>query len=111
MKRLEDNLPEQKYLRAKERVEQIKRFYKHLTFYILVNAFFIVRRIYRDVSHGDGIFEALTDMYNYRLFFWWGVVLVFHAISTFKFPNLFGKDWEEKKIREFMNESSNYGKR
>ena len=36
-------------------------------------------------------------------FGWWGIVLIFHAVGTFGIPNLFSKDWEERKIKEYMN--------
>ncbi|WP_240614700.1 2TM domain-containing protein [Polaribacter filamentus] len=32
-----------------------------------------------------------------------GVFLVFHAAKVFGFPNLFNKDWEERKVKEYMN--------
>ena len=104
MERLDNsNIEGQKYVRAKKRVEDIKSFYKHLTLYLIVNFIFIGRRIYKDIFYGDSIFEAFTDLSNYNFFFWWGVVLIFHAIGTFGIPNLFSKDWEERKIKELMN--------
>lgn len=93
---------EQRYARAKERVEKIKSFYKHAAFYLVINVLFIAYRIYKDISHGDSFVEAFTDTGNYRIFYWWGLILVFHAIGTFGFLNLFSKDWEERKIKEFM---------
>jgi hypothetical protein len=32
------------------------------------------------------------------------VFLIVHAIKVFGFPSLFNKDWEERKLKEFMNE-------
>ncbi len=103
MERLDNNLQEKKYVRAKKRVEQIKGFYKHLSFYIVINLIFIGRRIYKDINYGDSIIKAITDLSNYNFFFWWGVVLIFHAIGTFGVLNLFSKEWEERKIKELMN--------
>ena len=96
-----------KFEKAKKRVEKIKKFYKHLTFYIIINGFFIGRRIFNDITHGDSIFEALTELANYRLFFWWGVILIFHGLNTFSFNAVFGKDWEKRKIKEEMNKHKN----
>ena len=89
--------------RAKKRVEQLKKFYKHVAFYVVIHAFFIGRRIYKDISYGDSIFEALTEMSNYRLFFWWTVILIVHGLKTYRFEFFFSKDWEERKIKEEVN--------
>ena len=93
----------ERYNRAQKRVQDIKQFYKHLTVYLAVNGFLILRRIYKDIQYGDSVFEALTDASNYRFLFWWGVIVVFHAVGTFGIPNLFSKDWEDRKIKEYMN--------
>ena len=99
-----NNLKEQKYLRAKKRVVELKKFYKHLVFYLLVNFFFIGRRIYKDIVYNDVFFiEALFDLDNYNFFFWWGIALIIHGIAVFGSSNFFSKDWEERKIKEYMN--------
>lgn len=104
MKRLENsNIEEKKYIRAKKRVEDLKSFYKHLAVYLIINFIFIGRRIYKDIDRGEGVFDAFIDIDNYNFFFWWGVALIFHAFGTFGIPNLFSKDWEERKIKELMN--------
>jgi hypothetical protein len=97
-----------KYIKAKKQVENIKGFYKHAAFYIVINLFFIGRRIYKDIEYGDSVFEAFTEISNYRLFFWWTLILIFHGISTFQLVNLlFGKNWEQRKIKEEMNKQNN----
>lgn len=96
-----------KYEKAKKRVEELKKFYKHLAFYIVINGFFICRRIYKDIDYGDSILESLTDFSNYRLFFWWGIILIFHGLNTFRFDFFFGKKWEERKIKEEMDKHKN----
>lgn len=101
---MEPNNLSEKYARAQKRVDEIKKFYKHLAFYLIVNFFFIGRRIYKDINYGDSFTEAFTDLDNYRFFFWWGIILIFHAVKTFGIPNLFNKDWEDRKIKEYMNE-------
>lgn len=97
----------ERYVRAQKRVEEIKKFYKHLAFYLIVNFIFIGRRIYKDISYGDSFFEAFTDIDNYGFFFWWGIFLIFHAAKTFGFPNLFNKDWEDRKIKEYLEGEEN----
>jgi hypothetical protein len=103
-KTMEKNPVSETYTRAKKRVEEIKKFYKHFAVYLVINFMFIGRRIYTDIRFGDSFFEAFTDIDNYGFFFWWGVFLIVHAIKVFGFPSLFNKDWEERKVKEFMNE-------
>ena len=79
-----------RYEKAKQRVEEIKGFYIHLVTYILVNAFLVILN--------------LLSSPEYLWFIWpllgWGIGLVIHAFSTFN--NLWGKSWEERKIKEIM---------
>mgnify|MGYP000011715400 CR=1 FL=1 len=105
MEATENSIRQKKYVRAKKRVEDIKSFYKHLSVYLIINFVFIGRRIYKDIQFGDSVFEAFSDFSNYRFFFWWGIILIFHAIGTFGIPNLFSKNWEERKIKELMDEN------
>jgi len=94
-----------KFERAKRRVNELKKFYKHLTFYLIINGFFIARRIYKDIEYGDSFAEAITEIHNYRLFFWWGIILIFHGLNAHRFNFFFGKDWEKRKIQEEMNKN------
>jgi hypothetical protein len=79
-----------RYQEAKQRVEEMKGFYIHLVSYLLVNAALAVTNL-------------LTSP-EYLWFIWplmgWGVGLIIHGISTF--GGLWGKSWEERKIREIM---------
>ena len=82
-----------RYQEAKKRVEDIKGFYYHLVTFFLVNAVLVV-------------INLLTSP-EYLWFIWpiigWGVGLVCHAISVFS--NLWGKSWEERKIKEIMEKN------
>ena len=46
---------------------------------------------------------------QYLWFFWpllgWGIGVVFHGIKVFNYMPFIGKDWEERKIKEFMDEN------
>jgi hypothetical protein len=108
---MEQNHVSERYERAQKRVEEIKKFYKHLVFYLIINFIFIGRRIYKDISYGDSVIEAFTDLNNYGFFFWWGIFLIFHAAKVFGFPNLFNKDWEDRKIKEYLKEEENNNKK
>lgn len=84
---------EKKYLQAKERVACIKKFYTSLMFYVV----FI------------GALAALNyylNEWSYPWFLWaafgWGIGLIFQAFKAFNWLPYMGRDWEEKKIKEFM---------
>ena len=95
----------QNYIKAKQRVEELKKFYKHLSFFIIINAFLIGRRIYKDIDGGDTMLEAFSELENYRIIFWWAVILVLHVLKIYGTSLFFSKDWEKQKIKKYMNEN------
>ena len=82
-----------KFLRAKERVEELKKFYSSLIWYVLVIT-------------SLAIVNYLTNGFSYAWFLWaalgWGIGLVFHALKAFRWSPMLNKEWEERKIQEFM---------
>lgn len=98
-------LKEQKYLNAKKRVKEIKGFYSHLLIYVLVNVFISSIIIFGLTYSGNNSFlESFSNFGVYSTWLFWGIGIFFHWLSVFGFKNLFGSAWEEKKIKEFMNE-------
>ncbi|MGB5379085.1 2TM domain-containing protein [Muriicola sp.] len=92
---MEDFSKENKYLRAKDRVERLKKFYGNLTSYVLVIS-------------ALAVINYLNNEWRYMWFLWaafgWGIGVIFHAIGTFNLNPFFGRDWEERKIKELMRE-------
>ncbi|MGB6151926.1 MAG: 2TM domain-containing protein [Pricia sp.] len=92
---MESKQKENKYLRAKERVEEVRNFYSGI-----ISALFTVGLL-------AGI-NYYIDQWSYPWFLWaafgFSVSLIFKAIRTFKFNPYFGKGWEERKIKQFMQE-------
>ena len=84
----------ERYQKAKKQVEQIKRFYRHLSSYVVVI--------------GILIFINLRYTPQYLWFFWsmfgWGIGLFFHAIRVFNWLPFFNSEWEERKIKELMEQ-------
>ena len=86
---------QQRYERARKRVEAIKGFYIHAAVFVLVNI-------------GLLVINLLTG--GPWWFFWpligWGIGLGAHALGVFGFGGggPWGQDWEERKTREFMDE-------
>ena len=85
------------YIRAKKRVEKLKDFYSSLVAYVIVIPFLI-----------------FINMKTYSGFQWfwfpmfgWAVGLAFQAYEVFGKDKYFGKSWEDKKMKEFMEQDSN----
>ena len=104
METKEDKNLNRKYLRAKKRVDELKGFYTHLTVFLIINTIITVFKIINDIDDGDTLKEALLYGGNYNLWFWWGIGIAFHAYGVFGSRLLMSKDWEERKIKEFMDE-------
>jgi hypothetical protein len=86
------NDQEIKYLKAKERVSALRRFYGHLSVYVIVNL-------------GLFLINMLTSP-GTLWFIWplmgWGIAIVLHAFRVFGETS--GSKWEERKIAELMKE-------
>jgi hypothetical protein len=95
-----ENLDKKKFENAKKRVKKEKDFYTHLTVYIVINSMLIIINL--------GVFQSgFTDIRipKWPMFttpFFWGIGLFFHWLSVFKNKFAFLKNWEEKKIKEYM---------
>lgn len=87
----EDHIEEKRYLKAKERVEAIKGFYGNLVAYLIVIPFLW----YLNSRTTDFIWAIFPTL-------GWGFGLTMHALEAFGYNPLWGKRWEEKKIRELM---------
>lgn len=91
------NQNEIKYLEAQKRVKRLKGFYIHAAVYFLVNLFLIANNVQRGVE--------LSSINNYWTAIFWGIGLLGHALSVFLPTFIFGKNWEERKIRELMDKN------
>jgi hypothetical protein len=84
---------EERYNQARKRVEEIKGFYGNLTAYIAVNI-------------GLLIINLMTSPHQ-LWFYWpmigWGIGVVIHGMKVYNYMPFLGKDWEERKIKEFMD--------
>ncbi|WP_299899619.1 2TM domain-containing protein [uncultured Aquimarina sp.] len=85
-----------KYKRAKDRVKKMKEFYGSLVAYCIVIPFLIFIN-YK--TTGFGLPWFIFPMAG------WGLGLIFHYTEAFDHHPIFGKDWEKKKIRKYMEES------
>ncbi len=102
-----ENIEKKSLIRAERRIEDLKKFYKHLSAYILLNLFFAFVWNFTFKIFGNFIVSNQFDGAEARyipIWLIWGVFLTVHAIIIFGFPNAFGRDWEEKKIKEYMGD-------
>jgi len=98
--RATDFSKEEAYLRAKKKLEKLTGFYWHLAVYIIVNLFLI---ILIGVSRDEGV-EGFFSFGTWATAFFWGIGLFFHFLGVFGPNFMFGKDWEQRKIKEFMEQ-------
>jgi len=83
------------YERAHARVQAIKGFYVHATAFVVVNV---------------ALFALNTLVGGVWWFYWpligWGFGLGLHALAVFGFggDGPWGREWEERKTREIMDE-------
>ena len=89
-------LKEEAYLRAKKKLDKLKGFYWHLASYIVVNAFLIILI----ASNSNG---SIWHFGTFATAFFWGIGLLFHFLGVFGPDFIFGKNWEDRKIKEIMD--------
>ena len=93
---------EERYLRAKERITELKEFYIHLSVYVIVNLFLSITQIVDGVTENKTFTEIFSDMGIYGVWLMWGIGVCFHALKVFGSQALLGKNWEENKLKEIM---------
>ena len=83
------------YERAHQRMVRIKEFYQNLMAYCLVIPLL-----------------AFINLYTAPQFLWflfpmfgWGLGLAFHGMDAYQYNPFLGKNWEDRKIRELMDEN------
>ena len=85
---------ENKYLRAKHKVSNIKKFYASLLSYVVFISLLAALNYY-------------TNEWSNPWFLWaafgWGIAIVIQAFKAFEWLPFMGKNWEEKKIKEYMD--------
>ena len=91
---------EEAYLRAQKKVKALMGFYWHLASYVIINIFLIVMI----VSNGG----TLLSFGTFATAFFWGIGLFFHFLGVFGTDFFFGKNWEERKIKEIMDKDAKH---
>lgn len=89
-------IEQQRYEKARKKVQEIKGFYVHFVVYAIVILLIIIVNL------------RFVPQYHWFWYpmFGWGLGLFFHWFGVIGVDRLgFGKDWEEKKIKEYMDKN------
>ncbi len=88
----ESYIEDKRYQKAKKKVEAIKGFYGNLIAYCIVIPILVYLN-HNTTSFPWVVFPAVG----------WGFGVVMHGMEAFGYNPLWGKDWEERKLREYMD--------
>lgn len=81
------------YEEARKRVREVKGFYTNLFTYIIVNVFLAI----------INLITSPTRLWFIWVVIVWGIGIAYQAYSVFGKNRMFGAEWEEKKIKEYMD--------
>ncbi|MBK9332397.1 MAG: 2TM domain-containing protein [Ignavibacteria bacterium] len=83
------------YDEARKRVKALKGFYTNLFVFIVVNIFLMI----------INLITSPGNLWFLWVVFGWGIGIAFQAFSVFGKNAVLGSDWEEKKIKEYMDKN------
>ncbi|WP_430613055.1 2TM domain-containing protein [Flavobacterium sp. JP2137] len=82
------------FIKAKKKVEKIKKFYSHLTSYLAVNAFLMIVNLYTEPAFLWFLFPL----------FGWGIGILSHGMRVYNYKLFLGSNWEDKKLQQILEE-------
>ena len=88
-----------RYEEAVKKVKKLKGFYTHAIVYLVINIMFVIVNV-QNLEPGESYFQFK----NFITAFFWGIGLLTHAMGTFIPYFILGKDWEEHKIKQLMEQ-------
>ena len=86
------------YKRAERRLKELKGFYWHLFWYLVVNAVIIVSSVVVNAEYFN-----LWSFNTFSTAIFWGIGLGVHALGVFGKNLVFSKNWEDRQIQKFMD--------
>lgn len=87
---------DERYFEAKKKVMEIKGFYGHLTAFIACNIGFLV----------VNLLTTPEEIWFYWPMLGWGIGLLFHGLRVYNYVPFFGRNWEERKIKELIEKDN-----
>jgi len=88
----------ERYYQAHKKVEEIKKFYQHLTVYLLCNPIVIV----------VNLMSSPDFQYFWFCLLGWGIPIVVHGLKAFDRIPFLNKEWEERKISEILEKEKKH---
>ena len=88
-----------RYEEAVKKVKKLKGFYTHAIVYLVINIMFVIVNA-QNLAPGESYFQFK----NFLTAFFWGIGLLAHGMATFVPYFILGKDWEERKIKQLMEQ-------
>lgn len=86
-----------KYIKARDRVEKIKKFYNHLAVYIIINLIITGFKLSNNLGSWKEFTSELFSIDTLSSWVIWGIVLLIHLFAI-----TVGRKWEERKIEVLM---------
>lgn len=90
--RMQDGLDN--YQKAKKRVREIKGFYRHL----LISSIVMIGLIYINLKYTPEVWWFLWVLFGTA------IPIIIHGLKTFRLIPFFNPNWEEKKMKQFLEE-------
>ncbi len=87
-------IEQERYLRARTRVQQLRNFYVHVAVYVFVNMLLLLINLLTDPA----------SLWFYWPLLGWGIAMAVHAFLVYGVGSTWEKEWEERKIREIMEQ-------
>lgn len=86
---------EERFRKAKAKVESLKGFYSHLFFYVFINL----------LIFGLNYFTTPGLWWFYWPLIGWSLGLLAHFISVFVLPKFLGQKWEDRMLKKMLDEN------
>lgn len=81
-----------RYAAAYRRVQELRGFYCHATWFVLIMPVLVVINVFASPGEWWVIYPLLG----------WGFGLTVHALSVFAGGRFLGREWQERKIRQIL---------
>lgn len=94
------------YLDAKKKVEELKGFYIHALVYVIINLFITISKVIRNLYYEESFNQSFFEFETFVVWIFWGVGLLIHGMNVFRFNLIFGKRWQERKLKQYLEEDA-----
>ena len=90
----------QRYESARKRLRNIQIFYIHLAGYLVL----VAAILYNFYVIEEGPYKSTITALNLSVLVGWTVFIILHAWRVFREKKFFKKEWEERKIKEYLQD-------